>query len=197
MQRVEETFGECPFLSGELTYAWVVGAQGGVGGLNLAANTSIISEPKHYLAHSPPEGGTNTAPAHVGMREVLTNYAPQFEAGVARAGARGIMAAYSEIDGVPNCANNFTLTELLRNQWGFKGWVLGDDGAVQMMQYTHATAASPADAIVQFLTAGGNCQVCCCTTVRACVACVATNAVDVCSCVCPFACACCGAHCAL
>ena len=155
--RVQETYGEDVWLTAQLAYHWVLGAQGGVGdGSRLHLNTSIVAEPKHYIAHSAPEGGNNAAPVHIGRRELLTTFAPQFELAVRDAGARGIMAAYHELDGVPSCANNFTLTTLLRDEWGFTGWVLADDGAVSMMQHTHRTASSPADALVQFLMAGGN-----------------------------------------
>ena len=155
--RVEETFGESARLAAELTTRWVLGAQGGApDGTTLNRTTSIIAEPKHYVAHSQPEAGTNAAPVHIGRRELLTTFTPQFEWAVRYGGARGIMAAYNSVDGVPNCANEYTLTELLREEWGFQGWVLADDGAVHMMWDTHNTASSPADAVNQFLTAGGN-----------------------------------------
>jgi beta-glucosidase len=155
--RVEETYGEDVWLTGELAYHWVLGAQGGApDGSALHRNTSIVAEPKHFVAHAGPEGGNNAAPVHIGRRELLTTYAPQFERAVRDAGARGIMAAYHEIDGLPSCANEYALTGLLRDEWGFQGWVLADDGAVHMMVDTHATAAGPADALAQFLTAGGN-----------------------------------------
>lgn len=93
---------------------------------------------------------------HAGRRELLTDFAPAFEYAVRYGGARGIMAAYHELDGVPSCANEYTLTELLRDDFNFKGYVLADDGAVSMMLKVHGTAADPADAIVQYLTAGGN-----------------------------------------
>jgi beta-glucosidase len=117
---------------------WVLGAQGGApDGSALSRNTSIVAEPKHFVGHSQPEGGTNAGPVHIGQRELLETFAPQFEAAVKYAGARGIMSAYHEIDGLPSCANNFTLNTLLREQWGFRGWVLADDGAVHMLEVTH------------------------------------------------------------
>lgn len=155
--RVVETYGECPFLTSNLALMMTLGMQGGdPSGATL--NTSIVAEPKHYVAHSAPQAGTNTAPVHAGTRELLESFAPQFEWAVRYGGARGVMAAYHELDGVPSCANNYTLTTLLREEYGFKGWVLADDGAVKMMEVTHFTAADPADSISQFLTAGGNCQ---------------------------------------
>lgn len=157
--RVVEGFGEDVFLTANSALMYVLGAQGGdPSGAALNESTSIIAEPKHYIAHSAPQSGANAAPVHVGRRELLDTFAPQFEWAVRYGGARGIMAAYHELDGVPSCANEYTLTELLRTEWGFQGWVLSDLGAVSMMQATHNTASSPADAIVQFLSAGGNSQ---------------------------------------
>jgi beta-glucosidase len=122
--------------------------------------------------------GSNAA--HVGRRELEETFLPQFQAAVAQGGALGIMSAYSEIDGVPNSANPFTLTQKLRVEWGFQGFVLSDLGAVSMLQYTHQIAQWPYQglyafefrslsvslphsrrlvlAISAYLTAGGNCQ---------------------------------------
>lgn len=97
---------------------------------SLATNHSVISEPKHYGGHSWPESGLNTAPAHMGRRDLETIFLPTFKAAVTEAGARSVMAAYNEIDGIPNANNEDLLYEHLRNQWGFDGFVLSDEGAV-------------------------------------------------------------------
>ncbi|ELR12579.1 betaglucosidase-related glycosidase, putative, partial [Acanthamoeba castellanii str. Neff] len=113
------------------------------------------TEPKHYGGHSWPESGLNTAPAHMGRRDLETIFLPTFKAAVTEAGARSVMAAYNEIDGIPNANNEDLLYEHLRNQWGFDGFVLSDEAKLWT---NHHTAASPLDAIIQFLTAGGNMQ---------------------------------------
>lgn len=157
--RTVETFGEDVFLTSTHALMYVLGAQGGdPSGASLNSSSSIISEPKHYLAHSAPQSGTNTAPVHAGLREMFESYAPQFEWAVRYGGARGIMSAYSELDGIPCTNNNYTLNTLLREQWGFQGWVLSDDGAVKMTEVTHYTSSYPAEAITQFISAGGNSQ---------------------------------------
>jgi hypothetical protein len=74
----------------------------------------VAAEPKHYAAHSIPESGLNTAPAHLGPRDLETLFLPTFKAAVMEAGARGIMAAYSEIDGIPNACNEDLLYDHLR-----------------------------------------------------------------------------------
>jgi len=119
----------------------------------------------------------------MGRRDLETIFLPSFKAAVTEAGARSVMAAYNEIDGIPNANNEDLLYEHLRNvrapqthpphtsddfpcvycgcgqQWGFDGFVLSDEGAVSQLWTNHHTAASPLDAMVQFLTAGGNMQV--------------------------------------
>lgn len=87
-----------------------------------------------------------------------TIFLPTFKAAVMEGGARGLMAAYSEIDGIPNANNEDLLYEHPRKQWGFDGFVLSDLGAISMLFNTHHTAATPQEAIVQYLTAGGNMQ---------------------------------------
>ena len=73
------------------------------------------AEPKHYGGHSWPESGLNTAPAHMGRRDLETIFLPTFKAAVTEAGARSVMAAYNEIDGIPNANNEDLLYEHLRN----------------------------------------------------------------------------------
>jgi beta-glucosidase len=150
--RTEETFGEDTFLISAMARHYTWGMQG-----RRLTNSTVIAEPKHYAAHSIPEGGRNTAVSHVGPREMLDSFLPQFESAV-RAGALSIMSAYSEYDGVPCSASHYLLTEKLRQDFGFKGFVLSDLGAVKRNWDTHATAATAQDAIKQFILAGGNSQ---------------------------------------
>ena len=150
--RSEETFGEDTYLIKTYARHFVWGMQG-----RQLSNATVVSEPKHYAAHSIPEGGRNTAVSHVGPREMLDTFLPQFESAV-RAGALSIMSAYSEYDGQPCSASHYLLTQKLRTDWGFKGFVLSDLGAVSELYNRHFIASDPQDAVEQFLIAGGNSQ---------------------------------------
>ena len=146
------SYGEDTFLISAFARHFVWGMQG-----RALGNATVVAEPKHYAAHSIPEGGRNTAVSHVGPREMLDTFLPQFEAAV-RAGALSIMSAYSEYDGVPCSGSHYLLTQKLRTDFGFQGFVLSDLGAVALLQNSHRVAAGPADAVHLFLQAGGNSQ---------------------------------------
>jgi beta-glucosidase len=148
--RVEEDFGEDPFLTGQLGLAWVRGAQGE----RLDTDHSVIAEPKHFAGHGSPESGTNQSPAHYGERELRTIMLKSFEPAIRAGHAMGVMAAYHEIDGVPVVVDQPLLTGILRNEWGFRGFVLGDDGAVKRLIDDHHVAADAKDAIAQAVNAG-------------------------------------------
>jgi beta-glucosidase len=152
--RIEEDFGEDPFLTGALGAAYVTGMQGD----SLNSNHTVISEPKHFAGHGSPESGTNTSPVHAGEREVRSVFLRSFQPAVQIAGARGVMAAYHEIDGVPCAGNPWLLTDVLRGEWGFKGFVLSDLGAISMLYDTHHVAASNADAARMAIKAGVDMQ---------------------------------------
>ncbi|HVY73855.1 MAG TPA: glycoside hydrolase family 3 N-terminal domain-containing protein [Puia sp.] len=152
--RVEETYGEDPFLNARNGVAMVEGLQGS----SLSANDAVISEPKHFAVHSVPEAGSNTSPVNMGEREARSAFLYVFEKAVREAKAMGIMAAYSEIDGIPCVDNKWLLTDVLRKEWGFKGFVLSDLGAIKMTLENHHVASDIADAISQALNAGLNMQ---------------------------------------
>ncbi|KAJ3086156.1 hypothetical protein HK102_013459 [Quaeritorhiza haematococci] len=153
--RVEETFGEDTFLASQMGLALITGLQNDG---NLTSPTSVIAEPKHFAAHSIPEGGRNLGPAQLGPREFFRSFAPVFETALLHGDAQSVMSAYSEIDGVPCSANKALLRTLLRDMWRFKGFVLSDLGAINMLWSWHRVAQTPKEAIRQFLTAGGNMQ---------------------------------------
>lgn len=152
--RTEETYGEDPYLTARLGVAMVSGLQGD----DLTSDHSAIAEPKHFAGHGAPEGGRNTAPVHIGPREMEELMLPPFEAAVKEAGALGIMCAYHELDGIPCSANRELLTGVLREQWGFEGMVLSDLGAIRRLVQNHFTAEDPAAAIRAALTAGVDMQ---------------------------------------
>jgi len=148
--RVEETYGEDTYLDARNGVAMVKGLQGQ--GVNYP--DAVISEPKHFAVHGIPEAGSNTSPVNIGEREARSAFLYVFEKAVREGGALGMMAAYSEIDGIPCVDNKWLLTDVLRKEWGFKGFVLSDLGAIKMSYENHHTAANPADALAQTLEAG-------------------------------------------
>ncbi|KJD31173.1 glycoside hydrolase family 3 [Tamlana nanhaiensis] len=152
--RVAETFGEDTYLAGELGLAMVNGMQGDT----LASNSSIISEPKHFAVHSQPQAGGNSSPVIVGERTAREDFLASFEKVFTKGGALGTMCAYSELDGVPCAANHWLLTDVLRNEWGFKGIVVSDLGAIKYIQTTHYVADSPKESIRQAVEAGVDMQ---------------------------------------
>ena len=152
--RSEETFGEDGYLGGQMALEYVRGAHGE----SLAAHDRVIAEPKHFAAYSHPESGLNTAPAHVGRREMQMVMLKSFEPAIREGGAMAVMAAYNETDGIPCTADKWLLTRLLRGQWGFKGFVLSDLGAVRRLYTVHHVAATPQDAVLTGLEAGVDMQ---------------------------------------
>jgi beta-glucosidase len=148
--RVEETYGEDPYLAAQTGLAMVKGMQG----KDLKASNTVISEPKHFAVHSVPEAGNNTAPVHVGEREARETFLYVFETAIKAGGALGVMAAYHDWDGIPCAAHPFLLKELLREEWGFEGMVLSDLGAIRRLNTDHFTAATPKEAIVTSIKAG-------------------------------------------
>jgi beta-glucosidase len=152
--RVEEDFGEDPYLTGQLGLAYVKGAQGD----SLASDHSVIAEPKHFVGHGSPESGLNTSPVHIGERELRTIMLKSFEPSIRDGHAMGVMVAYHEIDGVPVAADPALLTGVLRNEWGFRGFVLSDLGAIRRLWEDHQVAAGAKEAIVQAINAGVDMQ---------------------------------------
>jgi len=149
--RVEETYGEDPYLVSRMGVAYVQGMQGEGPRID---REHMVCTPKHYAAHGSPEAGVNLAPVEGGMRLLRTVFLPPFQAAVTEAGALSVMPAYSEYDGVPATASKLLLTRILREEWGFRGYTFSDYGAVNMLHTFHRTAASPAEAGRQALEAG-------------------------------------------
>ena len=149
--RVEETFGEDPYLTSRLGVAFIKGMQGP--GPELQAG-HIFCMVKHYAAHGSPEGGLNVAPVEGGMRLLRTVYLPPFEAAVREAGVAAVMPCYSEYDGVPAASSRLLLTTVLREEWGFRGYVFADYSSIEQLVTVHKTAGGPAEAGKQALEAG-------------------------------------------
>lgn len=152
--RVEETYGEDPYIAGQLGLAFVSGAQG----KSLDADDAVIAEPKHFAAYEDPEGGTNTSPVDVGERELRMILLPAFETAVREGHVMSVMAAYNEVDGIPMTDDPFLLKTVLRDEWGFKGFVLSDLGAIERLYGAHRVAASPQDAVCMAIRSGVDMQ---------------------------------------
>jgi len=142
--RVEETFGEDPYLVGEMATAYVKGLR----------KHNIICTPKHFIGHGSPLGGLNLASVEGGTRQLFNLYLPPFEKVIKEANPLSIMNCYSSYDGEPVAASRFMLTDLLRGQIGFKGYVYSDWGSIDMLNYFHKVANGKADAGKQAVMAG-------------------------------------------
>ncbi|CAG8954644.1 hypothetical protein HYFRA_00004565 [Hymenoscyphus fraxineus] len=121
--RLEETFGEDGFLAGEIGYSYIKGLQGG----------NVSAMVKHFAAFGVPEQGLNTGPVHGGERELRTTYLPSYKRQIIDGGAYSIMSAYSSYDGIPLVANHHILTEILREEWGYKYFVTSDAGGTDRL----------------------------------------------------------------
>jgi beta-glucosidase len=127
-------------------------------GSSLNTDHSVVAEPKHFAAHGSPEGGLNMSPVHAGEREVRSIMLKSFEPAVREGKAMGIMVAYHDIDGVPCTGNPWLLNQVLRDEWGFQGFVLSDLGAIRRLYDTHHVVDSPANAILLALNSGVDMQ---------------------------------------
>ncbi|MEP7291088.1 MAG: glycoside hydrolase family 3 protein, partial [Chloroflexota bacterium] len=146
--RVEETFGEDPYLTARLGTAYIKGIQGD----DLAKGVAATG--KHFVGYSASEGGMNWAPAHLTWRELREVYLYPFEAAVREAKLASMMNAYHEIDGVLCASSKQLLTDILREEWGFDGTVVSDYFSVNILSDYHYTATGKGDAARQTLEAG-------------------------------------------
>jgi beta-glucosidase len=126
--RVEETYGEDPYLVSRMAVAAVRGFQGDAA---FKDKKHIIATLKHFAAHGQPESGTNCAPANVSERLLREVFLTPFKQAIQKGGAISVMASYNEIDGVPSHANRWLLRDVLRGEWGFKGYVVSDYFAIR------------------------------------------------------------------
>ncbi len=147
--RIVESFGEDPFLIGELGLQQVLGLQ----------ENNVVSTLKHFAVYSIPKGGRDgharTDP-QASWREVQTVFLPPFKRAIKDGGALGVMPSYNDYDGIPVEASKLFLTDILRGEFGFRGYTVSDSGAVEFIHTKHRTAPTPADAIRQSVEAGLN-----------------------------------------
>src|SRR5258708_128998 len=127
--RIEETFGEDPFLVGEMGVAAVEGLQGENQARDLKPG-KVFATLKHLTGHGQPESGTNVGPAPYSERTLRESFFPPFEQAISRTGVSAVMPSYNEIDGVPSHANVWLLDKVLRGEWGFQGAVVSDYYAI-------------------------------------------------------------------
>ncbi|WP_432090634.1 beta-glucosidase [Streptomyces sp. NRRL F-5630] len=142
--RVEETIGEDPCLVGRIGAAYVRGLE----------SAGIVATLKHFAGYSASRAGRNLAPVSMGPRERADVVLPPFEAALREGGARSVMHAYTDTDGVPSAADQALLTGLLRETWGFEGTVVADYFGVAFLQSLHHVAADRAEAAALALRAG-------------------------------------------
>lgn len=149
--RIEETYGEDPYLVGELGVAAVRGFQGPT--LPLAKDR-VFATLKHMTGHGQPESGTNVGPANISERILREVFFPPFRAAVERGNAQAVMPSYNEIDGIPSHANRWLLQDVLRGEMGFKGVVVSDYFAIKELMDVHHTTTDPLSAAVRAFKAG-------------------------------------------
>lgn len=153
--RVEECFGEDPFLVGEMGKAFVIGMQGDPEiTKDYIQDNHLISTAKHYVGYSVPIAGINKAPVEVGPRDLRNLYLYPFEKAVREANVYSIMPSYNELNGIPMHANKHLLRDVLRKEFGFEGYVFADYSALEMMQTTHKITTTKAETAVLALKAG-------------------------------------------
>ncbi|MBQ8988242.1 MAG: glycoside hydrolase family 3 C-terminal domain-containing protein [Prevotella sp.] len=147
--RVEETMGEDPVLAGELGAAMVRGLGAG----DLQKPDATIATLKHFIGYGTTEGGQNGGPTFAGPRELKENFLPPFKKAI-DAGALSVMTSYNSLDGVPSTASKALLTDLLRKDWGFKGFVVSDLYSIDGIYGTHRVARNKQEAGIMALRAG-------------------------------------------
>ena len=147
--RVEEAMGEDPTLAGEIGAAMVRGLGGG----DLTQPYSTLATLKHFIGYGTTEGGQNGAPTFVGPRELAEQFLPPFKKAI-DAGALSVMTSYNSLDGVPSTCDRHFLTDLLRDEWHFRGFVVSDLYSIDGIYNTHHVAATRQEAGEMALKAG-------------------------------------------
>lgn len=149
--RIEETYGEDPYLAGEIGVAAVLGFQGETLPL---ADGKVLATLKHMTGHGQPESGTNVGPSNLSERILREIFFPPFEEIVERTNILSLMASYNEIDGVPSHGNGWLLNDVLRGEWGFEGGVVSDYWGIDDMQRLHFVEPDLESAAVRALKSG-------------------------------------------
>lgn len=149
--RTEECYSEDPYLVSRLGMAAVYGFQGRG---NTIDRHHVAVTLKHFAGHGQPEGGRNIAPVNYSEREFRENHFYPFEMAIKKANAQSVMVSYNEWDGIPNHVNYRLLTEILRKEWGFKGFVMSDGGGMNVTYQDHKAASDSAESGILSVRAG-------------------------------------------
>jgi beta-glucosidase len=149
--RTEETYGEDPQLVSDIGLAAIRGYQGPGPALTPG---HVFATAKHFAAHGPNEGGINTAPTQVSERELRETLLWPFERAILEGHVMSVMPSYNEIDGVPSTASQFLLQRILRQEWGFQGFVVSDYNAIEQLADRHKVAGSMNEAARLSIAAG-------------------------------------------
>ncbi|HXS68137.1 MAG TPA: glycoside hydrolase family 3 C-terminal domain-containing protein [Candidatus Polarisedimenticolia bacterium] len=152
--RGQETYGEDPFLAGRLAVAFIRGLQG-----DDPKYVKAMACAKHFAVHSGPEPLRHVFDARPPERDFYETYLPQFEAAVREGHVGGVMGAYTSLYGKPCCMSSMLLTDILRRQWGFDGYVVSDCGAIKDIWLGHKAAGTPQQAAALAVKAG--CDISC------------------------------------
>ncbi len=164
--RGQETYGEDPYLTASLGVPFVKALQG-----DDPHYLKLVATPKHYAVHSGPESSRHSLNAQVNERDLRETYLPQFEACVREAGAYSIMGAYNRTNGEACCASHTLLQKILRDEWGFKGYVVSDCWAIYDIYANHKLVETAAEAAA--LAVENGCELNCGCTYPALVGAVA------------------------
>lgn len=149
--RFEETYGEDPYLTSRLGVGAIRGFQGAG---PLIDKRHVVATMKHFAVHGRPEGGTNVGPANYSERYIRETFLRPFEAAVKDAGVGSVMACYNEIDGIPCHANRWLLDRVLRQEWGFRGYVVSDYFGIRELKSLHSVARDVDEAAKMAMDAG-------------------------------------------
>src|SRR5438552_3567375 len=147
--RGQETYGEDPYLTSRMGVAFVTGLQG-----SDPKYFKTVATSKHFAVHSGPESTRHSANIEPSRHDVEDTYLPAFRATITEGKAESVMCAYNSLDGQPACANTFLLEQRLRKDWGFKGYVVSDCGAVSDVFRGHKFAATPEEGVAAVFKAG-------------------------------------------
>jgi beta-glucosidase len=148
--RGQETYGEDPFLTGQIGLAYVNGMQG-----NIAGQYKISATAKHFVAHSGPENTRDYFNSVVSEQDLRNTYLYAFNK-LVKGGVSSVMTAYNSVNGIPNSVNNGLLQNILRKEWGFKGYIVTDCGALDDVYLTHKYLKTRTDAAAAGIKAGLN-----------------------------------------
>jgi len=147
--RGQETYGEDPYLTGRMGVAFVKGLQG-----DDPKYLKVVATPKHYAVHSGPEPDRHHFDARVSKKELRETYLPAFRDCVREGKAFSVMGAYNRTNGEPCCASKTLLQDILRDEWGFDGYVVSDCGAISDIHEHHKVTKSPAESAAMAVTNG-------------------------------------------